>query len=211
MPSSELVVLTLRFADQFSGKLVVAAIQGFWRADFLVARLACPCFLGLCDGCRIRAPVLGAFVIWVPAAIVLLLQGLWIKALSLRAWGILTVHPIDNLLGPVLVGARLRVHTLLTFFSVLGGMAAFGASGIVLGLVTVAIVLALFEIRQESNSVCDSRHSAESIRVVTSGKNLSLRTYGNQNDNCLGGWSLVPRERTRARTRVRSTGGEWWS
>jgi len=58
------------------------------------------------------------------------------------------VHPIDNCLGPVLVGTKLRLHTLLIFFSVIGGLAAFGASGIVLGPVTVAIAVSLFDIWQ---------------------------------------------------------------
>jgi predicted PurR-regulated permease PerM len=55
------------------------------------------------------------------------------------------VHPVDNFLGPVLVGTRLHLHTLFIFFSVIGGLAAFGASGIVLGPVTVAIAISLFE------------------------------------------------------------------
>ena len=90
-------------------------------------------------------PVLGAFVIWVPAAVALALQGHWGRALLLTGWGILIVHPIDNFLGPVLVGTKLRLHTLLIFFSVIGGLAAFGASGIVVGPVTVAIAVALFD------------------------------------------------------------------
>ena len=39
-----------------------------------------------------------------------------------------------------MVGTKLRLHTLLIFFSVIGGLAAFGASGIVLGPVTIAIL-----------------------------------------------------------------------
>jgi predicted PurR-regulated permease PerM len=70
------------------------------------------------------------------------------RSLLLTGWGILIVHPIDNFLGPVLVGTKLRLHTLLIFFSVIGGLAAFGASGIVLGPVTVAIAVSLFDIWQ---------------------------------------------------------------
>jgi len=63
------------------------------------------------------------------------------------------VHPVDNFLGPVLVGTKLHLHTLFIFFSVIGGLAAFGAAGIVLGPVTVAVAISLYEIRQQ-RSVC---------------------------------------------------------
>ncbi|MDQ2945988.1 MAG: AI-2E family transporter [Acidobacteriota bacterium] len=131
------------------GKVVVAGIQGglggliFWLLD-----LPAPAFWGSVMALLSVLPVLGAFVIWVPAAVALALQGFWGRALLLTGWGILIVHPVDNFLGPVLVGTKLRLHTLLMFFSVIGGLAAFGASGIVLGPVTVAIAISLFDIRQ---------------------------------------------------------------
>jgi predicted PurR-regulated permease PerM len=131
------------------GKIVVASIQGglggliFWWLD-----LPAPAFWGCVMALLSVLPVLGAFIIWVPTAVALALQGQWRHALILSGWGILIVHPIDNFLGPVLVGSKLRLHTLLIFFSVVGGLAAFGASGIVLGPVTVAIAVSLFEIRR---------------------------------------------------------------
>jgi predicted PurR-regulated permease PerM len=131
------------------GKVVVAAIQGglggliFWWLG-----LPAPAFWGFVMALLSVLPVLGAFVIWVPAAAALALGGDWVRALVLTCWGILIVHPVDNFLGPVLVGTRLRLHTLLIFFSLIGGLAAFGASGIVLGPVTTAIAVSLFEMRQ---------------------------------------------------------------
>jgi predicted PurR-regulated permease PerM len=131
------------------GKVLVAFIQGglggliFWWLG-----LPAPAFWGLVMALLSVLPVLGAFVIWVPVAVALALQGHWGRALLLTGWGILIVHPIDNFLGPVLVGTKLRLHTLLIFFSVIGGLAAFGAPGIVLGPVTVAIAVSLFDIWQ---------------------------------------------------------------
>jgi predicted PurR-regulated permease PerM len=136
------------------GKIVVAGIQGglggliFWWLD-----LPAPAFWGFVMALLSVLPVLGAFVIWVPAAVALALQGSWGRALLLTVWGILIVHPVDNFLGPVLVGTKLRLHTLLIFFSVIGGLAAFGASGIVLGPVTVAIAISLFDIRRRRREI----------------------------------------------------------
>lgn len=134
------------------GKVVVALIQGglggliFWWIG-----LPAPAFWGSIMALLSVLPALGAFVIWVPAATMLALDGQWSKALILVVWGFAIVHPVDNLLGPVLVGTKLHLHTLFIFFSVIGGLAAFGAAGIVLGPVTVAIAISLHEIRQERN------------------------------------------------------------
>jgi predicted PurR-regulated permease PerM len=91
-------------------------------------------------------PVLGAFVVWVPAAIFLALEGNWGKAAILTGWGVVVVGLIDNLLYPALVGKRLRLHTLPVFFSILGGLALFGASGLILGPVTLAVTAALIDV-----------------------------------------------------------------
>jgi predicted PurR-regulated permease PerM len=91
-------------------------------------------------------PVLGAPVVWVPAAAFLALTGSWWKALILAGWGLVVIGSIDNLLYPVLVGDRVRMHTLLVFFSVVGGIMLVGAAGLVLGPVAVVVTSLLLEV-----------------------------------------------------------------
>ncbi len=91
-------------------------------------------------------PMLGAFIVWVPAAIYLALTGHYVKALFLAVWGTLVIGMIDNFLRPKLVGSRTRLHELLIFFSVLGGLNVFGVLGVVLGPVVLAITLALIDV-----------------------------------------------------------------
>jgi predicted PurR-regulated permease PerM len=91
-------------------------------------------------------PYLGAFVIWAPAAIYLAAQGEWGKAAMMTAWGTIIVGLIDNLLYPILVGKRLRQHTLVAFFAIIGGLTVFGASGLVLGPVIVTTTAALIDV-----------------------------------------------------------------
>lgn len=78
--------------------------------------------------------------------------------------GLLIIHPVDNVLGPMLVGSALRMHTLLMFFSIVGGLAAFGASGVVIGPVTVAVAVALTELAERS-SKAKSRPLPDRIAV----------------------------------------------
>jgi predicted PurR-regulated permease PerM len=91
-------------------------------------------------------PMLGAFVVWVPAALFLLATGHPGKALILTIWGAVVIGTADNVLYPILVGKDLHLHTITIFFSVLGAVAAFGVSGLVIGPVIFAIADALLEI-----------------------------------------------------------------
>ena len=148
------------------GKLVVASIQGtLGGLMFGWLGLPAPIFWGCVMAALSVFPLIGAFVVWVPAAMIFALQGDWRHAAILTAWGVLIIHPVDNLLGPVLVGSTLRMHTLLTFFSVIGGLAAFGVSGVVLGPVTVAVVAGLMELSDTSGSVA-SAQEAESTTAT---------------------------------------------
>ena len=146
----EIEVLFFRVSQMIrvslGGKLVVSAIQGgLGGSIFYWLGLPAPVFWGFVMGVLSLFPVIGAFLIWAPVASVFALQGDWKSALILVGWGVVVVNPVDNLLGPVLVGTKLQMHTLLTFFTVIGGLAAFGPAGLVLGPVTVAVAVTLAE------------------------------------------------------------------
>jgi predicted PurR-regulated permease PerM len=129
------------------GTVVVAIVQGalgglmFWLLGLPGALL-----WGVVMALLALVPVLGAFVVWVPAAIFLAVEGSWGKALLLAAWGTIVVGTIDNLLYPLLVGNKLRLHTAPVFFAIVGGLAVFGASGIILGPVVLAVTLGLIDV-----------------------------------------------------------------
>ena len=129
------------------GTLAVAAVQGllgglmFWWLG-----LPAPLLWGMVMAVLAVVPVLGAFIVWVPAAAFLALEGSWGKALILTLWGGVIVGGIDNLLLPMLVGNRLKLHTILAFLSVIGGLMVFGTSGLILGPLALTITSVLLEI-----------------------------------------------------------------
>jgi predicted PurR-regulated permease PerM len=129
------------------GTLAVSAVQGllgglmFWWLG-----LPAPLLWGVVMALMALVPVLGAFVVWMPAALFLLLEGSWGKALILALWGLIIVGTVDNLLRPVLVGKRLKLHTILAFLSVVGGLILFGPEGLIVGPAVLAITTALLEI-----------------------------------------------------------------
>jgi predicted PurR-regulated permease PerM len=129
------------------GTLVVAAIQGtlgglmFWWLG-----LPAPFLWGLVMALLAVVPVLGAFVVWIPATLYLALDGAWMKVLILGLWGAGVVGTIDNILYPIVVGNRLRLHTVPTFISFIGGLQLFGISGLVLGPMVVTLTWTLLDI-----------------------------------------------------------------
>jgi len=94
-------------------------------------------------------PMAGAFIVWVPVALFLALTGHWGQALILTIWGVVVIGMIDNFLRPKLVGQKARMHELVIFFSVLGGLSVFGVLGILIGPVVVAVTIALLEVLGE--------------------------------------------------------------
>ena len=64
----------------------------------------------------------------------------------LALWGMLVVGTIDNLLRPMLVGKRLKQHTVLAFMSVVGGLILFGPAGLILGPITLTLTTVLLEL-----------------------------------------------------------------
>src|SRR5882724_1670193 len=129
------------------GRLTIAAVQGvlaglaFWVLGvpgvILWAFTLTACAM---------IPAFGSFLVWGPVAIYLGLTGHWGKAALLAIWGAVIVSTIDNILYPILVGSHLRAHTATILLSILGGIAAFGPIGIVLGPVLFTLATTLLDI-----------------------------------------------------------------
>jgi predicted PurR-regulated permease PerM len=135
------------------GTLAVAAVQGtLGGLMFWVLGIPTPLLWGLVMGILSIVPLLGAFIVWIPAAILLLLDGSWARALILAAWGGIVVGSIDNVLRPIFVGNRLRLHTIPAFISIVGGLLLFGAPGFILGplAATMTMLAVQFWTRHEA-------------------------------------------------------------
>jgi predicted PurR-regulated permease PerM len=90
-------------------------------------------------------PGVGAVLVWAPIAVYLGLTGHWGKTALLALWGGVIVSTIDNILYPMLVGSQLRAHTVTILISILGGVALFGITGVILGPVAFTAAAALLE------------------------------------------------------------------
>jgi predicted PurR-regulated permease PerM len=123
--------------------MVQGALGG---AMFAVLGIPGAVLWGVVMGCLAIIPYLGTFVIWGPTAASLAMQGEYTKAAVLAGWGLAAIGLIDNLLYPMMVGQRLQQHTALAFIAILGGVAIFGATGVVLGPLVAATTIFLLDV-----------------------------------------------------------------
>jgi predicted PurR-regulated permease PerM len=130
-----------------NGSLTVGLVQAL-LATLMYTILGVPAAMlwGAATFIMALVPVFGTFTIWGPIAVYLALTGSWVKALVLVGWGALAIGTIDNILYPYLVGDRLRLHTVPTFFAILGGIALFGPAGLIMGPVALAITIGLLNV-----------------------------------------------------------------
>lgn len=88
----------------------------------------------------------GAPTICIIAAIVLLASGKVYSALFLAIWAVLVVGMVDNIVKPYVMKGDIEMHGGVLFFALIGGLAAFGMVGLLLGPLAVALFLALLRI-----------------------------------------------------------------
>jgi predicted PurR-regulated permease PerM len=128
------------------GVVTIAALQGILGGlMFWILGIPSPVLWAVLMTFVCMIPVAGSFLVWLPLAIYLMAGGYWARAVILIVWGALVISTIDNFLRPKLVGSQTKLHELLVFFSVLGGLSVFGLLGIVLGPVVLAITLGLLQ------------------------------------------------------------------
>jgi predicted PurR-regulated permease PerM len=157
--------LLARFAEvsraTIKGSLVVGIVQGFIGGVlFASVGIGAPVLWGVVMALLSIVPAVGPSLVWIPAAIILIVQGLtqnpdqivWLlvwQGIIVIAVGVLVIGLVDNLLRPILVGRDTRLPDYLILLSTLGGLLAFGLAGIVIGPIIAAFFLSVWEMAEE--------------------------------------------------------------
>ena len=132
--------------------LMVAAVQGGLGAiAFWLLGIDAPVIWGVVMALCSLIPLVGAALVWVPTALWLLLSGdIW-RGVILVVIGVFAISLADNILRPLILAGRTTASGLVVFLGLLGGAAAFGFIGLVLGpiiLVTAGSLLRVFSQRE---------------------------------------------------------------
>ena len=126
--------------------LVLAALsQGIMAGiGYAVAGVKAPLLFGAMTALLALIPM-GATLIWLPIGVMLILSNQLWPGIGLLLWGFLAVSTIDNVIRPLVISGAGRTPFLVVLFGVLGGLSAFGAVGLFLGPVILAVLLSVWQ------------------------------------------------------------------
>ena len=105
-------------------------------------------------------PLLGTTVVWAPMGIYLAVNGQLVKAIVFVACASVIVATLDNFIRPIVLGEQIKIHPLLLFFSITGGLAVFGFNGLILGPVILILFVAagdLYRALYEESELSDNK------------------------------------------------------
>ena len=135
------------------GRLVIAAIQAVLAGiAFWLLGIPNTMLWTVVTGIVAVLPAVGTSLVWIPIALYLGFTGNWGKAALLTVWGTFVVSSIDNFLYPVLVGSKLRQHTVAILLAILGGVVIFGLPGVILGPLAFTIATTLLDFWRRRNN-----------------------------------------------------------
>lgn len=128
------------------GVLATATIQGLLAGvGYWIVGLPSPVLLGTLTAIAALVPIVGTMLVWVPAVAYLLLTGHTTAGLILLGWSALAVGSADNFLRPLLISGRTGLPFALMALGAIGGLAAFGFFGLVVGPLILAVFMLVFE------------------------------------------------------------------
>jgi predicted PurR-regulated permease PerM len=132
-----------------TGALLTAGAQAMLAiVGYMIAGVPLAMFFGVLTGISAMIPVVGAALIWVPISVFVFMESPgW--GLFVGAWGLFLVSLIDNFLKPVLIGSQARMPILLVFCAILGGLNVYGFTGIIIGPILIAMLLAFIGIYRD--------------------------------------------------------------
>ncbi|MGH9458213.1 MAG: AI-2E family transporter [Thermoanaerobaculia bacterium] len=154
----------------FRGQLLTALAQGFVTAiGLFIAGVPGAFFWGAVASIFSLIPMVGAAAVWFPSGLYLAFlasQGQlgWWRPIFLFAWGFVAVSLVDNLVRPAVMRSGVNMHPIILFFAILGGLQAFGPTGIFLGPLVFVLLVTLIEIYKTAFAV-----RAEAPLIVPAG------------------------------------------
>jgi predicted PurR-regulated permease PerM len=108
---------------------------------YVIARAPNLLFLTLTTFIVALIPAIGGAFVVVGVALLLLATGHPIAGTFLAIWGLAVVSLSDNVARPYLLKGGMELHGGLVFFALLGGLAAFGGVGLILGPLIVTFLV----------------------------------------------------------------------
>ncbi|HEY2945817.1 MAG TPA: AI-2E family transporter [Vicinamibacteria bacterium] len=119
----------------------VVALVGFWLFG-----VPSPVLLSVFVFFAAMIHLIGTPLVWIPTGLYLFFWASPAKGIGMLLYGALVISTMDNIIKPIILKGAAQIHALLAFLSVLGGLYAFGAKGLIAGPVILSLVLSAYRI-----------------------------------------------------------------
>ena len=150
---------SLIFASVTSSLAAALAHGVLGGLAFALTGIKAPIFWGVMMGFFSFVPLVGSALVWVPVAISLMVGGHLGRGILLVFICAVIVTAVDNVVRPWLISGRAELGGLMVFIGVLGGIAAFGLLGVVLGPIVVAMMASLLEVYAPTRARAGNREA----------------------------------------------------
>ena len=130
------------FGNGLSG-IIQGILGGF---GFWIFGLGSPFLWGTVTALMAFLPIIGASVVFIPATIILLIQGKTGLGIGYLAYNVFYSSIMEYFIKPRLIGKGMHMNPLLVFIGLLGGIKLFGILGIIYGPLIMTTFFTLAEI-----------------------------------------------------------------
>ncbi|MGB8931304.1 MAG: AI-2E family transporter [Anaeromyxobacteraceae bacterium] len=157
LPPGQLRTLLLEFKRTASAVLVAtlgtAGIQTVaGLIGYVIGRVPNVIFLSFVTFVVALIPAVGGTVVVIATGLIQLALGHTASGVFLLVWGAAVVSTVDTLARPWLLRGGMALHGGIVFFALIGGLAAFGPIGILLGPLTVTFLMAVIRMWKLSSA-----------------------------------------------------------
>lgn len=133
------------------GTLIIGGLQGLCGGIiFYLVGIDAAVFWGTLMAALSVIPAVGATLIWLPAGLLLLMNGLYVKGVLLMGLCAIVLGALDNVARPIMVGRDAKMHDVMIFLGTMGGLSLFGLPGFIIGPVIAALFITIWEIYGET-------------------------------------------------------------
>ena len=151
VPKEQLEKVFLKFQEMGRAIILGNGLSGIAQGilggfGFFMFGLHSPFLWGTVIAFMAFLPIIGASIVFVPAGVILIIQGKVILGIVFLAYNVFYSSVIEYLIKPRLIGQGMQMNSLLVFIGIIGGIKLFGILGIIYGPLIITVFLTLAEI-----------------------------------------------------------------
>ena len=174
LPNNQDEILLGKFKDMAGAILIGNGFGGLIQGTlggivFSIFGLSSPFLWGVIMGLLAFLPIIGIGVVFIPAAGYLFLKGRIAASIFFIVFYVVLSGSVEYIFKPKLVGQRVKMHTLLVFLAIIGGLKLFGILGIIYGPLVITAFLTLTDIYHSNYQTMVEPSEVSSKRSNTSG------------------------------------------